>query len=405
MDFSIPKTTQDLCQQVREFVRDELFPLESIANTKPFTELLPTLNSKRALVKEMGLWMPQIPKAWGGLGLGFFDFAMVSEELGQSPFGHFVFNCQAPDAGNMEILIEFGNADQQDQWLRPLLAGEIRSCFSMTEPDRAGSNPAWMDTTAVRDGEQYVINGHKWFTTAADGARFAIVMAVTDPKAATHERASQIIVPTDNAGFERVRNIPCMGHVGDDWASHSEIRYQDCRVPTSHLLGEEGSGFRIAQARLGPGRIHHCMRWIGIAERCLDMLCQRAVSRELMPDEPLATRQTVQNWIADSRVQIDAARLMTLHAGWKIDQVGTRQARSEISAIKFFVAEVLNAVIDRAIQVHGALGISDDTVLSTFFRNERGARIYDGPDEVHRTVVARQTLKPYGFPAKPTSSK
>ena len=333
------------------------------------------------------------------MGLGFMEYAMVCEELARSPYGNYVFNAQPPDAGNMEMLIEFATDEQREHWLKPLLDGEIRSCFSMTEPDRPGSNPVWMETLAERDGDEYVINGHKWFTTAADGATFAIVMAVTNPNAAPHRRASQIIVPTDTPGFRVVRNIPFMGHAGEDWASHSEIRYENCRVPIENRLGEEGAGFAIAQSRLGPGRIHHCMRWIGIAERCFEMMCQRAASRELAPGEVLAKRQTIQNWIADSRAEIDAARLMVLHAGWKIDSVGAKQARVEISSIKFFVADVMMKVIDRAIQVHGALGITDDTILATYYRDERAARIYDGPDEVHRGVVAREVLKGYGFSA------
>jgi alkylation response protein AidB-like acyl-CoA dehydrogenase len=396
MDFSIPDSTSDLLSRVREFVQRELVPLEALARTRTFRELLPVLTEKRQQVREMGLWTPQIPKEWGGVGLGFLEHAMVSEELGRCPYGHFAFNCQAPDAGNMEILIEFGTAAQQERWLKPLLAGDIRSCFSMTEPDRPGSNPVWMDTTAVRDGDEYVINGHKWFTTSADGAAFAVVMAVTNPDAAPHQRASQIIVPIDTPGFHLVRNIPCMGHAGEDWESHGEVRYENCRVPVENLLGEEGAGFAIAQSRLGAGRIHHCMRWIGIAERSYELMCQRAATREITPGQPLAGKQTVQNWIADSRAAINAARLMVLHAGWKIDQVGSREARVEISAIKFYVADVMMQVIDRAIQIHGALGFSDDTVLSTFYRNERAARIYDGPDEVHRSVIARHELKKYG---------
>ncbi len=395
MDFSVPRETQDLSDKVQEFVQRELIPLEEHSGDKSFKELLPELEIKRDMVRQLGLWTPQIPAHFGGVGLAFLDYALVSEQLGQSPYGHFVFNAQAPDAGNMEILIEFGSPQQKQVWLEPLLRGEIRSCFSMTEPERPGSNPVWMETTAVRDGDEYVINGHKWFTTAADGAAMAIVMAVTNPDAPPHSRASQLIVRTDTQGFEIVRNIPCMGHAGDDWASHSEIRYTDCRVPVENRIGDEGAGFAIAQSRLGPGRIHHCMRWIGIAERSFDLMCRRATSREIAPGTPLSTKQSVQNWIADSRVEIDAARLMTLHAAWQIDKHGTSNARAKISAIKFFVADVLMKTIDRAIQVHGALGISDDTILSTFYRNERAARIYDGPDEVHRSVVARQVLKKY----------
>jgi alkylation response protein AidB-like acyl-CoA dehydrogenase len=397
MDFSIPKETRDLVERVRNFIETEIYSLEDAWREMTFRELVPLLEEKRQLVREQGLWTPQIPRSHGGLGLGFLEHALVSEQLARSPIGHYAFNAQAPDAGNMEILLEFGTAAQQEKWLTPLLAGEVRSCFSMTEPERPGSNPVWMDTRAERDGDEYVINGHKWFTSSADGAAFAIVMVVTDPQAEPHMRASQIIVPTDTAGFELVRNISCMGHAGDDWASHSEITYTDCRVPVENLLGEEGAGFSIAQSRLGPGRIHHCMRWIGISERCFELMCERAANRDIAPGEKLAGRQVIQHWIADSRAEIDASRLMVLHAGWKIDQLGAREARTEVSAIKFFVADVMMKVIDRAIQVHGAKGISDDTILSFFYRNERAARIYDGPDEVHRNVVARRVLQDYGY--------
>ena len=397
MDFSVSEQTSDLLERIRTLLQEEVFPFEERARGQRFVELLPELRRLRQVVRSAGLWLPQIPREHGGLGLGFLDYALVCEQLGRSPYGNFVFNAQAPDAGNMEILLEFGTERQQQKWLDPLLAGEIRSCFSMTEPERPGSNPVWMDTTAVRHGDEYVINGHKWFTTSADGAEFAIVMAITDSDAAPHHRASQFIVPTNTPGFQRLRNISCMGHVGDDWDSHSEIRYVDCRVAVQNRLGAEGAGFAIAQSRLGPGRIHHCMRWVGISERCFELMCSRAAARDVAPGEKLASRQTIQNWIAESRAEIDAARLLVLHAAWKIDRQGARQARVEISTIKFFVAEVMMKVIDRAIQVHGALGISDDTILASFYRSERAARIYDGPDEVHRGVVARQILKQYGY--------
>ncbi len=396
MDFSVPDRVQELVAAVRSVIETELYPLEAEASSKSFRQMLPVLGKKRALAKAMGFWLPQIPKQYGGMGLGSMEHALISEALGRSPFGHFVFNCQAPDAGNMEILMEFATDEQKERWLTPLLRGDIRSCFSMTEPEFPGSNPVWMGTTATKDGNDFVINGHKWFTSAADGARFAIVMAVTEPQAEPHRRASQIIVPTGTAGFRIVRNISCMGHAGDDWDSHSEIRYENCRVPRENLLGKEGEGFAIAQARLGPGRIHHCMRWIGICERSLDLMCHRAARRELAPGDKLGSRQTVQNWIAESRAEINAARLMVLHAGWRMDQEGPKQARDDISLIKFYVADVMMRVVDRAIQVHGALGISDDIVLSTFYRQGRAARIYDGPDEVHKSSVARRILKRYG---------
>ncbi|HIG31795.1 MAG TPA: acyl-CoA dehydrogenase [Verrucomicrobiales bacterium] len=398
--FSISLETKELLAKVRQFVEDEIYPLEDLNHGNTFRQLLPELNAKRKRVRELGLWCPQIPKEHGGMGLGFMEHAMVSEQLARSPFGHFCFNAQAPDAGNMEILIEFGTEKQKQQWLHPLTQGNIRSCFSMTEPDCAGSNPVWMNTTAVMEGDHYVINGRKWFTSSADGSAFAVVMAVTCPDAKPHQRASQIIVPTETPGFNRIRNISCMGHEGDDWDSHSEIIYENCRVPKENLLGEEGAGFTIAQARLGPGRIQHCMRWIGISERCFELMCRHAAKRELGPGDLLATRQTVQNWIAESRAEIDAARWMVLNAAWRIDREGTRAARVEISTIKFFVADVMMKVIDRAIQTHGALGISDDIILSRFYRYERAARIYDGPDEVHKGVVARQILKQYGFNPK-----
>ncbi len=397
MDFSIPQETKEILARVREFVTQELYPIEKIDQGKRFGELVPMLHEKREKVRALGLWQPQVPQEYGGMGLGFLDHAMVSEELARSPYGHYVCGAQAPDAGNIEILIEYGTEAQRERWLQPLLLGESRSCFSMTERGRPGSNPVWMDTTAVREGDDYVINGEKWFTTSADGAAFAIVMAVTNPEAPPHKRASQIIVPTDTPGFSLVRNIPCMGHVGDDWMSHGEIKYENVRVPVENCLGEEGTGFAIAQSRLGAGRIHHCMRWIGIAERSLDLMCRRAAMREIAPGEALASRQTVQNWIAESRAAIDAARLMVLSAAWKIDNVGAREARIEISTIKFYTARAMLDTVDRAIQVHGALGTSDDTVLQSFYRHERSARIYDGPDEVHKRVVARQILKEYGY--------
>jgi acyl-CoA dehydrogenase len=397
MDFSIPQETKEILTRVNDFVSRELYPLEENDQGITFRNLIPTLHEKRKQVKAAGLWQPQVPQELGGMGLGFLDHAMVSEALGRSPYGHYVCGAQAPDAGNIEILIEYGSEEQRNHWLQPLLTGETRSCFSMTEPDKPGSNPVWMDTTATRDGDEYVINGHKWFTTSADGATFAVVMAVTNPEAPPHQRASLIIVPTETPGFHLVRNIPCMGHAGDDWASHGEIKYENVRVPIKNCLGEEGSGFAIAQSRLGAGRIHHCMRWIGIAERSLDLMCRRAITRNIAPGEALASRQTVQNWIAESRAAIDAARLMVLNTAWKIDNSGIKAARIDVSTCKFVAARAMLDTVDRAIQVHGALGISDDTVLQKFYRHERAARIYDGPDEVHQRVVARQILKGYGY--------
>ena len=332
------------------------------------------------------------------MGLSLEQFGRLSEVLGRSPIGHVVFNCQAPDAGNMEILADHATPGQRARFFEPLRAGQIRSCFAMTEPDNAGSNPKQLSTTAEKDGDDYVINGHKWFTTGADGAAFTIVMAVTDPDADNpYARASQIIVPMDADGLEHVRRIPVMGDEGEGWLSHSELRFTDCRVPQSNLLGAEGEGFTIAQERLGPGRIHHCMRWIGIAERAFEMMCERAATRELEPGTPLGSKQTIQHWIAESRADIDASRMLVLDAARTIDTDGAKAARTKVSTIKFYVAGMLQTVLDRALQTHGALGVTDDTLLAFWYRHERAARIYDGPDEVHKSVVARHILKQYGL--------
>jgi alkylation response protein AidB-like acyl-CoA dehydrogenase len=386
-----------LLDEITSFMRDEVYPLEQQLLQGSFRSLLPTLAAKRRRVKDMGLWAPHLPTELGGLGLPLPQFARVSEVLGSSPLGHYLFNCQAPDIGNMELLLGHGSPEQKEQFLLPLTHGDIRSCFAMTEPEHAGSNPVWLSTTALLDGDEWVINGHKWFTSAADGATFAIVMAVTDPDAErSHQRASQIIVPLRTPGFELVRNIRIMGDEGDDYLSHAEVRFTNCRVPQRNLLGQRGHGFVLAQERLGPGRIHHCMRWIGICERAFDMMCRYAATRQLAPGKPLASRQSVQHNIADSRAEINAARLLVLDAADKIEQHGTREARVDISLIKFYAANVLQRVLDRAIQIHGALGVTDDTLLSFWYRHERGARIYDGADEVHKTVVAREVLKHYG---------
>ncbi|MEE2905037.1 MAG: acyl-CoA dehydrogenase family protein [Gemmatimonadota bacterium] len=388
----------DIVERVRRFMESDVYPLEEHTNGEPFYTILPLLEQKRVRVKELGLWTPQVPEEWGGLGLTLSEFGQISEVMGRSPYGLFIFNCNAPDAGNIEVLITQGTDKQHEQFLKPLLAGDIRSCFSMTEPEHAGSNPVIMSTNAVRDGDDYVINGHKWFTTAADGAAFAIVMAVTNPDAESpYARASQIIVPTETVGFDRVRNISVMGEEGEGWLSHAEIYYRECRVPEANLLGQEGAGFAIAQERLATGRIHHCMRWMGICERAFEMMCERVAARQLKEGVPLASKQTVHNWIAESRAEIDAARLLIMDTAEKIDNGGPDAARIEISLIKFFAAGVLHRVLDRAVQAHGALGVTDDTLLSFWVRHERGGRIYDGPDEVHKSRVARHILRKYGL--------
>ncbi|GAB3556376.1 acyl-CoA dehydrogenase family protein [Spirosoma fluminis] len=390
-----------LIARVREFVDTELIPLESGFSHHKLGELIPLLDEKRDKVKETGLWGLHLAKEDGGHGLTLTEFGQISEVLAYSPFfGHYVFGCQAPDIGNTELLHRFASDELKARYLKPLMAGEIRSCFSMTEPEFAGSNPTRMATKAVRVGDEYVINGRKWFTSSADGAAFAIAMVVTNPDAALHQRASMIVVPTDTPGFNIERNIPIFGEVGEGWFSHAEVTYTDCRVPVTNVIGGEGMGFRLAQERLGPGRIHHCMRWVGNAERALDLMCQRAATREIEDEVMLGEKQFIQDFIAESRAEIDASRLYVLNTAHQIDTVGVANVRDAVSAIKFSVANAFLRVLDRAIQVHGALGVTDDTILSAMYRHERGARIWDGADEVHKQNLAASILKTYGLDIK-----
>ncbi len=397
MDFDVSEKMRTILEMVNGFVAHELEPIERemlFGNEEVVAKLVAEAQEK---VRQMELWAPNHPVDLGGLGLSMVEHGLLSEALGRSPFGHVVFGAQAPDAGNVEILHKYATAEQREQYLRPLVEGSIRSCFSMTEPETAGSNPLLLAATAIKDGGDWVINGQKWFTSSADGAAFAIVMAVTDPDAPPHSRASMIIVPTDTPGFNLVRNVSVMGHEGSGHASHAEVIYQSCRVPQANLLGPEGSGFVIAQERLGPGRIHHCMRWLGIASRSFDMMCSRANERTISPEgDTLADRQVIQHWAAELDAEIRGARLQTLHAAWMIDQYGSKAARDEISAIKFAVANTMLKAVDTAIQVHGALGVTDDTILSYWYRHERAARIYDGADEVHKTSLGRRILRRYG---------
>ncbi len=391
--------TKKILPQYKQFLEEHVYSIELDVVTNPFRQSLPLLKSLREKAKEGKLFAPHLSEQDGGLGLTLVEFALVSELLGTSPLGHYIFNCNAPDIGNMELMHQFASKELKEKYLTPLQRGEIRSCFAMTEPEFAGSNPVHMATTAVRQGDEYVINGHKWFTTGADGASFVIVMAQTDSQNKnSYERASMILVPLEAKGAERVRNISVMGDGGgEDYFSHSEMKFTDCRVPLSNRIGDEGRGFALAQARLGPGRIHHCMRWIGICERAFVLMCKRAVSRKLDDQRMLGHQQIIQMWIAECRASIQAARLMVLHTALSMEKDGAKAAKEEISTIKFFVADVLMKVLDIAIQVHGALGITDDTLLSFWYRHERGARIYDGPDEVHKTTLAKSILKSYGL--------
>ena len=396
-DIFASERLKEIYPQIKTFVEQELYPIEMELLHLPFHQATVILQEKRVKVKQLGLWAPYLSGQDGGLGLSMIEFAQVSELMAATPFGHYVFNCQAPDIGNIELMHKHASTELKEKFLHPLMKGEIRSCFSMTEPEYAGSNPVNMGTTAIAEGDEYIINGHKWFTTAADGAGFAIVMANTNNNASRYERASMIIVPTNTKGFHLKRNISVMGEAGEGWLSHGEIVYTNCRVPVTNLIGKEGTGFLLAQERLGPGRIHHCMRWIGICERAFQLMCKRAVEREMGDNTKLAQKQTIQNWIAESRAEINAARFMVLHAAHKMDAAGSKAAKNDISAIKFFVADILMKVLDRSIQTHGASGITDDTLLSFWYRHERGARIYDGPDEVHKASLAKSILKEYGL--------
>src|SRR4051794_7125237 len=386
--------TQDIVElraRYRAFMEEHIYPNEEAIGRED-GDAAALVDSLRERAKAEGLWAPHVPPEAGGTGSGFLTYAHLNEEIGRSTWAQYVFGCQAPDAGNGEILHVFGTEEQKERFLRPLVAGEVRSFFSMTEPEVPGSDPTTLRTRAVRDGDEWVIDGHKWFSSGAEGAAFAIVMAVTDPEAHPHARASQILVPADTPGVEIVRPVPVLGHTGRGWSTHCEVRYTNVRVPVANTLGAEGAGFMIAQKRLGPGRIHHVMRWLGQMQRAFELMCTYALEREAHGG-PLADKQTVQNWIADSAAEIHACRLMTLDAAHKID--AGDEARVEVSIIKFFAARVLNEVIDRAIQVHGARGLTDETPLAVMSMLARGGRIYDGPDEVHRMVVARRILKAF----------
>jgi acyl-CoA dehydrogenase len=405
-DFSTEPEFEEKLGWMRTFVREEVFPLEVLDLT--YDQLLVVMRPLQDEVRRQGLWAAHLPPDLGGMGFGQVKLGLMHEILGQTPLGPVVFGNNAPDSGNAELLAvgieQSGRHDQREQWLQPLLEGKLRSGFSMTEPNTAGSDPTLLATTAVRDGDQYVINGRKWFTTNGSLADFLIVMAVTNPDVHPYQGSSMILVPVGTPGVDIVRDVASMEDPGapfGKFGNHAEIDYRDVRVPVENLIGREGEGFVLAQARLGPGRIHHCMRWLGQSRRAFDMLCERAVSRYAF-GSLLAEKQTVQNWVADSMAQMSAARLMTLHAAWKMDREGPAAARNEIAMIKYFGAGVLYDVIDRAIQVHGSLGYSCDLPLEVMYRAARAARIYDGPDEVHRQTVARRTLRNYAPVEVPT---
>jgi acyl-CoA dehydrogenase len=386
---------------MRDFVRTELWPLESLVDELDMGAIDRALRPLQDEVKRQGLWAAHLEPELGGQGFGQVKLGLMHEILGTCLIAPAAFGCAAPDSGNSEILALAGTPEQKKRWLEPLLAGEIRSAFSMTELNTAGSDPTLLATRAVQDGDEWVINGHKWYSSNASVADFLIVMAVTDPDAASHARASMFIVPVGTPGVDIVRDVGSMeapAHRFGRYGNHAEIRYVDVRVGPDALLGGVGQGFAIAQQRLGPGRIHHAMRWLGQAQRAFDMLCERATYR-YAHGSLLADKQTIQNWIADSAAEMQAARLMTLHAAWVMDTQGVSAARTDIAMIKYFGAKVLHDVIDRALQAHGSLGYSADLPLEAMYRWARAARMYDGQDEVHRQTVARRILGNYHPPA------
>lgn len=392
----------DVIDRIRTFIDEHVMPLEATFLERGFKAVEAPLEEVRAQARAQGLFAPHLPPELGGLGLPLTTIGEVSRVCGRTPIGHYALHLQAPDISNTELLLRWATPSQKERWLVPLAHGRIRSCFSMTEPDHAGSNPTIMSTRARKDGDHWVIRGRKWFTSAADGAAFAVVMAVTDPDAKPHERASFFLVPTDAPGFNVVRNLPVMGEghaVGEaGWASHAEIVYEDVRVPDDALLGARGAGFAMAQERLGPGRIHHSMRWIGIAERCLELMVKRAATRELGHGLRLGHKDTVQGWIGRSWVELEAARLLVRNTAEMMEKHGQKGARLEVSGVKLLAANMLDQVMDRALQIHGAAGMTDLLPIAFWYRHERAARIYDGPDEVHEQVIARELLGRAGMP-------
>ncbi len=401
MDFSLGDRLEELLGRVRGFMEENVYPVEAEAMQALDDEVRPGVAYPEIIVairekaRAEGLWNLFLPDEEHGAGLTNWEYGMLCEEMGRSPVvAPMAFNCAAPDTGNMEILAEHGTDEQKSRWLEPLLNEHTRSCFSMTEPEVAGSDPTTLQARADLDESagEWVINGHKWFTSGAVGADIAIAMVVTDPDAAPYAKASMIVVPTDAPGFDLVRSVSVMGH--DKGPGHCEIRYSDCRVPEANLLGPRGAGFVIAQDRLGPGRIHHCMRAIGTCERAIELMSRRANEREAFGGK-LADKQFIQDFIAKSRIETEQARLLTLKAAWLMDTAGKREARREISMIKVVAANVVMDVLDRAIQTHGSLGMSDDTPLASMWRYSRMLKVADGPDEVHKMVIARRELNKY----------
>ena len=399
MDFQPSERCADFKERLSAFMDEHVYPSEEMYQAQlrdsgdPHHQP-PVMEQLKARAREAGLWNMFLPDPSLGAGLSNSDYAPLAEILGRSPIASEACNCSAPDTGNMEVLFQFATPEQKERWLMPLLDGEIRSAFAMTEPDVASSDATNIALRIEREGEEYVLNGRKWWISNAlhPHCRVMIVMGKTSIEGPRHRQQSMILVPADTPGVEIVRGLPVFGY--QDHEGHAEIVFQDVRVPAANLIAGEGDGFMIAQARLGPGRIHHCMRAIGAAERALEAMCARAVSRETF-GAPLASRGNIQDWIAESRIEIEMARLLTLKAAWLMDTVGNKHARTEIAAIKVAAPNVALKVLDRAIQVHGGGGVSDDFSLASAYAHLRTLRLADGPDEVHKLSIARRELAPY----------
>jgi acyl-CoA dehydrogenase len=397
MEFTLTDRCRDYQAQLQEFMDLHVYPNEStvehqIAESGNPHLHAPIIEELKGKAKAAGLWNLFHPHAEWGPGLSNVEYAPLAEIMGRVDYASEVFNCNAPNTGNMEVLTMFGTPEQKDMWLRPLLAGEIRSTFSMTEPAVASSDATNIALRIERDGNDYVLNGRKWWNSGAlhPMNKIFIVMGKTDPQSPPHRQQSQILVPAGTPGLTIVRNLNVMGYT--DSEGHCEILFENCRVPVSNLIGNEGDGFLISQARLGPGRIHHCMRMIGAAERALEMTCQRALQRVTF-GKRVAERSNIQDWIAEARIELEMIRLLTMKAAWMMDTVGNKVARTEIAAIKVAAPNVALKIIDRAIQVHGAGGMCDDFPLARMYASIRGLRLADGPDEVHKMTIARLELR------------
>jgi acyl-CoA dehydrogenase len=388
IDFELPDDIREVQRRVAAYVNEHAIPAELELGEHPDSDHFgKVVAGLREEAKAAGLYNPHLPAEWGGLGLGALGMAIVSQECGASGLASLGLNAMAPDEGNMHLLLHAGTPAQLEKYLRPLAEGTCRSCFAMTE-QAAGADPTGIATTAVKQGDEWVLNGEKWFISGAMGAAFAIVVAKSEPEGDPRDAYSLFLVDADNPGWRVIREVPVMGTHSP--GGHCEIAIEDCRVPLDAMLGSPGEGYKLAQVRLGPARLAHCMRWIGVAQRALDLAAERSLTRETF-GEPLARRQTIQNWLADSAIELYASRLMVLHSAYLIEK--GLEYRQEVSMSKVYISEALGRIVDRAIQVHGALGYSGDLPLERFYRDARAARIYDGPSEVHRMVIARNLLK------------